>query len=213
MDFDELVDGVLQEGGFDVSRGVAGGWLNEMQKTAVADSEWLKTKLQLATTSPGQAEYDIPGNVAQIMDLYLAGASGAPGDWQRVSTTQMWEIQGGRQALRGMGGVFAPTFGSVGEQRIELYPAPVEGGVPIVALVALIPPSMDSGNVPVIPEDMHGDLKDGAIALGLLRIDERADSAASYEAKFQRMKQNLAKRAVKRVSGGASRMRVAGYDW
>jgi hypothetical protein len=85
--------------------------------------------------------------------------------------------------------------------------------VEITALAAMVPAEMTSGMSPVIPEDMHGDLLDGAIALGLLRMDERADSAATFEARFERMVEKLRRRKNSRVGSRVSRMKLYGYDW
>lgn len=213
MTFDELVAGVLDQGGFDVADSVAGGWVNEVHKSAVAEAEWQQQRLSLGVTVADQAQYDIPGGAAEIVGLYLADDRGNPGRWQRITTTQMWDLQAGRQQRRGSGGVFCPQFGSAGEKRIELYPAPVTDGVEIVSLAAMVPATMTSGMSPVIPEDFHGDLMDGAIALGLLRIDERADSAAVFEAKKDRMVARLKRRKNKRLGSRDPRLKLRGHDW
>jgi hypothetical protein len=213
--YDELVSGVLEQGGFDVSTAVAGGWVNEVHAKAVAESEWQQQSLPLGVTAIGVAQYAIPDAVVDIVGITLNDGSGVgqPSDWQRVSATELWDVQAGRRSLVGSGGVFAPAFSAVGEKRVELYPVPITAGVAIMALAAMAPAPMSSGMSPVIPSDMHGDLMDGAIALGLLRMDERADSAASFDARFREMVGKLRRRKNSRVGSRVSRIRVAGYDW
>lgn len=214
MTFDELLDGVKVQGGFDVADAVVGGWVNEMHRKAVAESQWQMQELSLGVTVVDQTDYDIPSNAVDVVGLYLLDTqTGLPLSWQRISTTEMWEVKGGRSSLRGSGGVFCPKFGTLGEKRVELYPAPLVAGVTITALAAMAPATMSSGMSPVIPEDMHGDLMDGAIALGLLRIDERPDSAALFDAKFARMVTLLSRRRNSRVGSRSSRVRVAGHDY
>lgn len=213
MTFDELVEKVLRQGGFDVTSSVAGGWVNEVHRKAVAESQWEMRSLSLGVTVVDQAEYDIPDRVVDIVGIFLLGDDGSPGDWQRISTTEMWDVRAGRLQVSGSGGVFAPAFGDNDEKRVELWPPPEDAGVEITALAAMVPAELTSGMSPVIPEDMHGDLLDGAIALGLLRMDERADSAAAFEARFERMVEKLRRRKNSRVGSRVSRMKVYGHDW
>lgn len=213
MTFDELVAAVLSQGGFAVSSSVAGGWVNAKHREAVADAQWMQQSLSLGVTVADQGTYAIPDGVVDIVGLYLADEQGNPGAWSRITPTDLWDVKAGRRGLVGSGGVFAPAFGEAGEKLVELWPAPIADGAEINTLAAMLPPPMASGMSPVIPEDMHEALVDGAIGLGLLRMDERADSAASFEANFQRMVAKLRRRKTSRVGSGVSRMRAYGYDW
>ncbi len=213
--FDEIVAGVAGEGGFDVSAAMLGGWVNEVHGKAVAESQWQTESLSLGVTVADQAVYSVPDRVVDVRSIYLNDGSeaGQPSQWTRVSVEDLWDLNAGRRGLKWSGGVFAPSFSSVGVQGIELYPPPITAGVPITALAACLPATMVSGMSPVIPADMHGDLKDGAIALGLLRIDERPDAAAAFEVKFERMVAKLRRRKNSRIGSGASRMKAKGYDF
>lgn len=214
MTFDEIVTGVLTQGGFDVSTAVAGSWVHEVYRRAVAQSQWQMESLSLGTTVTGVSTYAIPERVVDIVGINLNDGSGRgqPSDWLRVTPTDMWALRAGRKSVSGSGGAFAPSYGSAGERRIELYPVP-ETGAAIEALAAVLPATLSGAAVPVIPEDLHGALIDGAIALGLLRMDERADSAQTFEARFERMVQDLRRRKNSRVGSGAARLQVRGFDW
>ncbi len=216
MTADEIVAGVLAQGGFPTSQqALVYGWVNEVHRKVVAETQWMMQTVTLATTVAGQTDYDIPSNVVDIVGLYLDAGSGAAGESQysKVSTTDMWEIRAGRRQLRGSGGVFAPDYGSLGEKRIELYPAPTVTGTAIVALAAVSPATLVAGSSPVIPEDMHGDLLDGAIALGLLRMDERGDAASLFDARYREMVGKLQRRKNSRIGSRTARMQLHGSDW
>lgn len=212
MTFDELVEALKDEGGHDVSTTMRGAWLNEVHKRAVAESQWQMESLSLGVTVVDGALVVIPDRVVDIVGLYLDDGSG-PAHYARVSTTDLWDLKGGRRSVSGPGGVFGPAFGDVGERFVELWPAPKVAGVAIEALAAVVPATMVSGSSPVIPEDMHGDLKDGAIALGLLRVDERPDAAAVFDARLREMIVKLGRRKRSRVGSGTARMKVYGTDW
>jgi hypothetical protein len=211
--FDQIVDGVRDEGGFDVARSQIEGWVNEVHKKAVADSRWLMRRLTVATTVADQGDYAVPDGVVEIDGLYLADEQGAPADWQRITEMEMWNVLAGRAQVAGSGGVFAPSHGAADQKQITLFPAPEVTGREIVALASMLPATMVAGSVPVIPEDMHGDLKDGAIALGLLRMDERADSAVVFDQRFERMIAKLGRRKNSRIGSRTARLRVFGHDW
>ena len=211
--FDELVEDVGAEGGFDVSVAMRGGWVNEVHQRAVAESQWQMQQLELGPTVAGTATYALPSNVADVAGLFTQDGAETPVPYGRASTEMLWAVKAGTSRLTGSGGVFAPAFDDDAVPLIELYPAPTKTGVSVSALAAMIPAAMATGDSPVIPLDMHGDLKDGAIALGLLRIDERPDSAALFQARFDAMVAKLTKRKKSRVGSGSSRMRVRGYDW
>lgn len=210
--FDELVEGVGAEGGFDVPAAMRGGWINEVHQKAVAEAQWQMKKLQLGPTVAGTAVYAVPADVADVAGLFTLVAGGSPVIFDRASIEQLWAVQSGAARFR-RAGVFAPAFDESAVAGIELYPVPVVSGVAITALAAMIPPAMVSGGSPVIPLDMHGDLKDGAIALGLLRIDERPDSAALFQQRFDAMVTRLTRRKKSRIGSGSSRMRAARYDF
>lgn len=219
MLFEEIVAAVRDQGGLDASDQVRGAWVNEVHRTACAKSKWLMQSLVLGVTVAGTAAYSIPADVAEVDGLYLDGAEG-PSDYRRVGTTDLWDLRAGRSFLTGSGGVFAPQYSGAASgasaaatKQVELYPAPVESGVDIVVLAAMIPEALVNGEEPSIPVDMHGDLLDGAISLGIARLDERLDSASAYAAKFAQMVDELGRRKNRRVGGEPQRIKLFGADW
>lgn len=211
MTFDEIVTGVLDQGGFPAAiSGEAGGWVNEVHKRVVAKALWMEEEVSLGNTVIDQAAYDVPVNVVDVAELWLEGDD-TPGEWTRVSPRDLRSVRRGISYIRYGEGIFAPKFTSSGATQIELYPAPTIAGVPIMVTTAVIPATMTTGMSPVIPEDMHGDLMDGAIALGLQRRDER--DASALTAKVDRMVVDLMRRKNSRIGSGPSRMAVFGVDF
>jgi hypothetical protein len=210
--YDELLAAVKAEGGFDVPDAMVGGWINEVHQKAVAESQWMMRTLELGPTIAGTATYVLPDAVVDLVGLFVAPPAQPPATYGRVSTEQLWGLKSGSSWLAD-GAVFAPQFDASAVELVELYPPPGTSGASISALAAMIPGLMVSGDSPVIPADMHGDLKDGAIALGLLRVDERADSSQLFDQRFQAMVAKLRRRKKSRVGSQTSRMLVWGADW
>lgn len=219
MLFEAIVSGVKSQGGFDVDDAMVGGWVNEMHRTAVASSKWLMQTYLLGPTVAGQAAYVLPASIVEVDGLFIEGPEGVA-EYSRVGTVDLWDLKAGNASLEGRGaGVFAPNFAAAGTvlaggtKQIELYPAPDATGLNISVLAAMEPADLVTGDSPIIPLDLHGDLLDGAISLGMGRIDERLDSAAVYGQKFAAMVAELTRRATRRVGSGPQRLRLYGADW
>lgn len=215
MLFDDIVTAVQVQGGFDisaadVSTATLQGWVNEVYKEVVAESRWMTAVETLAVTVAGQAAYDLPDSVVDVLGLSLADSSGNPGDWQPVSLEDLWALQRGDLGLSGSGGVYGQTAKADSTKQVQLFPAPTTSGAAITALVALVPVDLVNGKTPAIPEDLHGRLVDAAIALGLLRVEKRPDLSQPLDARKQEIKDNLVRRRNSRVGSGGTRIRVPG---
>lgn len=215
MLFEDLVAAVKGQaaGGLDVTDAVAGGWVNEAHKEVVAESGWMMAVETLATTVAGQAAYDVPDNIADVRSIMITDATGLPADWQPKSLEDIWGLQRGVVRLVGSGGVFAATAKADGTKQVQLFPVPSTSGVAITALVSLIPVDLVNGMQPVIPVDMHGKLLDAAIALGLLRVENRPDLAQAFDARKEQLKDLLRRRKNSRMGSTPTRMQVEGHDF
>jgi hypothetical protein len=91
------------------------------------------------------------------------------------------------------------------KQKLQLWPAPTTAGYSIQALCSMLPADLTTSpdTTPAIPVDLHEALADGAIGLGRLRVDERADLAQPYLEKFQAAVGKLVKRRRSRLQSGA----------
>jgi hypothetical protein len=66
----------------------------------------------------------------------------------------------------------------------------------------------DRAGSPPFPSDLQGVLADGAIAVGLARMDERFDSAGYFDAKFADAIQRLKRRRHSHVGRGGTPIRM-----
>jgi hypothetical protein len=211
---DVIVADVKAQGGFDVDDATIYGLLNEVHKEVVGAAKWLEAIESLGATVAGVATYDLADSIVDVASINIDPGDGTgPGDWRRVGVREIWDLQGGRSFLRGAGGVFSPYFKADGTKQLALYPVPTLAGLAITGLVALIPSDLVAGQSPVIPEDMHARLKDGVISLGLMRLENRNDLAASFEQRKDAMAGELARRKNSRVGSEPTRMLVEGYDF
>lgn len=210
---DEMVAAVVQQGGFDtrsanVSVATILGWLNEKRREIVGESRWAKAIRELGPTVVAQSQYELPGDVVDVMGVRVGG--GRP--LLRIGTADLWELQSGGGRIVGGAGGFAPNFTTSGVSVVELWPAPGEAGQPISALVAALPPDLALGGAAdtLLPEDVQQGIVDGAIGIGFSRIYERPSDGAAHEARFQAKLQKLSRRANSRVGSGPVRIRVSG---
>lgn len=215
-----LIGQVKSEGGFDVDDATVAGWVNERHREAVVRAKWLMAEVNLGQLEDVYGRYALPANVAEVDALTVVPGSqslgytfDSPPRYQRISTEELWAVKRGELSLEGDGGVFAPGFGQAGEKLIEIYPVVVDGGQALVGLASLIPEVLVGSSSVLVPDDLVGGLKDGAVALGLARVDERLDSAGVFEQRFVAMVEELRRRKNRRLSSQPQRLQLWKSDW
>lgn len=187
-------------------------WINEKHREICVRSKYLKETLELGPTVAATPTYAIPTAVAEIRALRLGTAS----EYLRVNVEQMWALRAVNATLTGPEqGAYAPAFSSGGVQSVEIFPTPTASGTSISALVVAIPPDLTTApdTAPSIPQDFHEAVVNGAIGMGYLRTDARADLAAPYMADFEAKVALLKRRAVARVGQGPVQFPVAGVHF
>jgi hypothetical protein len=195
----ELIAKCASEGGFDTnsantSQTTLLGWLNEVYQEAGEESLWFKQPRTLTPTVAGGTQYALADDVVDLAMLRV----GTSLPYKRLSTEELWEAQAGIRYV--YPGGYSPNFESDGDSLVEVWPA--SGGASVEALCAVIPTALGLSDTPKIPVGMHPALADGMIAIGLHRVYERHDAAASFDAKFEKMKQKLSRRGKSRVGSG-----------
>jgi hypothetical protein len=129
-----------------------------------------------------------------------------------MSTEELWEAQAGIRFTEPFGRpAFAPNFETDGDRVIEVWPA--SGGAAIEALCVITPTPLTLSDTPKIPADYHAKLADAMIGLGLHRVYERHDAAASYDAKFETMKKKLGGRGKSQVGSGPIQAKIKGVHF
>jgi hypothetical protein len=92
---------------------------------------------------------------------------------------------------------------------VRLWPAPEESGLTITALCAVQALAITAATTAAtfeigVPDDLAAPIAiDGPIAMGLREALGRHDDAAQYQARYELGKNELARRANSRASGGA----------
>lgn len=207
----EIVDAVIQEGGFDtssagLSRVTVTGWVAGRYDEMVARARWRKAVRELGPTVALQPQYRVTDDIAEL-DLLRVGQA----QYTRVGMEQLWLLQGGQARLDGPGGVFAASFDDASRALVELWPVPAEAGTSIQALCVLLPGAFEDtpGFAPIIPRDFHRHLVNAAVADGLRLIDERLDDADRFELMFERQIQRLGKRQNSRIGQGVQQLQVS----
>lgn len=211
----EAITAVTVEGGFDTtstatSDATIRGWIHECVQDAVGRAKWRKSRVELGPTVAGQAQYPVPASVVGLRALRV----GTSAPWSRVSTDELWEIEGGVRRLRaGTPGVFAPEFELDADAVISLYPVPTEGGLSILALAAVTAPAITAVTDPAtdlgLPEDLVRPIVvEGPVGIGLERVMERPDLAAPHTARFESAVQELSRRANSRIGRGPVRVPI-----
>jgi hypothetical protein len=211
----QMIDAVLEEGGFDSSTAAASresvlGWLNDRLRTLVSESGWVKTLVEIGPTVAGTHQYAVPENVTDIRSILVGGET-----YTRVGPDQMFAARASGAYVIGAYGAFSPAYNAAGTPVLEIWPTPEESGQTISALATTSPAALTvETDVPSVPEDMHQALVDGAIATGLRRIYERHEDAERFEQAFsspgsgQGAVQKLKRRANSLVGSGPIRARI-----
>lgn len=208
---------VIAEGGFDtnsvdVTAATVLSWINEQYRAMVAAAEWVRAPVEVGPTVVAQALYTLPDTVVQVSRVSVNGDD----RWKRVDEEELWDLKFGRGRLYGdVVGVFGQMADAAvaSVQKIELWPAPTTAGYTIQLLASVLPADLTTSApdaTPLVPVDVHEHICDGAIGLGRLRVDERADLAQPFLEKYQAGVGMLLKRRRSRVQEGSWQAPVAG---
>lgn len=210
----QIVTAILEQGGFDVDRPVALGWANEKYSSMVARARALKALVELGTTTNGDDTFAFPERGVSLLSLHVVYAQGAK-EYVEGSLEQLVGIDTGRLRVPYREGVFVESFTEEGVRRIVLRPVPQEAGAPVIALVALRPLQLADSETssPIVDEDVHDALVEGAIGLGLARLDENIAEADRYEGRYEAKVAELERREKMKVAPASAQMQISGYHF
>lgn len=212
MNGQEIVDAVVDEGGFDTSstgidRATVSGWVADRYRDLVVRARWRMAIQTIATTIAGEADYSLSDDVVEVDELKVNGTR-----YSAIGVEEMWDVDASLLGLKpGFGGVFAPTYDSTGATSIRLHPEPTTAGEDIDGLVVLQPVAFEDSSsfALAIPADFHRKLARGAIADGLALIDERLQEASVYEQEWEATVDALSRRKRSRVAQPVTTLRVS----
>lgn len=192
--WDSLIGEVRAQISVDPS--VALAWLLDRARVLNAEARWL---FVTGTATPsGDVDgryYDLPEETIWLEAVLVNGIP-----YQRSTQHAMdarWAGNTGNTA-----GIYA-LGGSEGIFQIHprtISPVEIRHVYDVVVF--------DSAEQPPFPTDFYEALVDGAVAIGLARMDERFDSAGYFDAKFGSAIDRLRRRRHAQVGRGATPIRV-----
>jgi hypothetical protein len=180
----------------DVSDDQAYAWLLDRARVLNAESAWLLDEMGFTATD-GQTNFAITSDAVSIEALIVNGYP------YRRSTMGQMDIARSAGSPRP---IYAEGVDSDGARFVEINPPLSAGNAAVVRFLGDVPDNRAID--PPFPSDIQGILADGAIAVGLARMDERFDSAGYFDAKFADAIQRLKRRRHSHVGRGGTPIRL-----
>jgi hypothetical protein len=181
----------------DVSDDQAYRWLLDRARAMNAASGWLLREVTFPAVTD-QQEYPLPADTIRTEAVIVNGRP-----YQRSTLSQM-DISRAAHSARGS---YTDGVDAQGLSLIAIWP-PASTGAGVVLRYVFDVPDERTGSPP-FPDDVHSGLSDGAIAVGLARMDERFDSAGYFDARFQDATSRLRLRRNSHVGRGGVPIRLA----
>lgn len=201
----ELLEQVVEEGGFDISNEAALRAFNQQHRKMVVRSRCLRREMLLGDTVADQQAYSLDPDIVEVLGLTLDGVP-----WKRTGGRSWAALRAGTSVLRGVGGVYAEWPDASGNEQLVLYPVPA---VPaeMRVLVALRPQDLLTTDHPQVPSEYHEALVDATVGVLLGRVDERLGDAAAWRASFDMAIEELRRESKSRFRSGPGQIQVVGY--
>jgi hypothetical protein len=180
----------------DVPADQAYAWLLDRARVMNAEAAWLLAELPLLGVSD-QIEYPLPSDLVRTEAVAVGGYPYAR------STLSQLDVAKQVKSLRR---IYADGVDSSGSSLISIWPPPSDGADITLRYLRDVPD--DRNGSPPFPDDLHEPLCDGAIGVGLARMDERFDSAGYFDARFVDAIARLRKRRNSHIGRGGTPIRI-----
>jgi hypothetical protein len=197
MTWADLVAAVRAQ--IDVSDEQAYQWCLERARVLNAEAGWLATEQTFTVALDGTDEFAMPVDLVSTEAVTVGGYP-----YKRSTPSQMDFARSSGSPRRIYAEIFAPAGSDV--RGLRIWP-PLSAGNE-VALRYLADVVDDRTLEPPFPSDLQSIIADGAIAIGLARMDERFDSAGYFDAKFADGIQRLKRRRHSHVGRGGTPIRL-----
>jgi hypothetical protein len=182
----------------DASDDVIFGWLMDRSRVLNAEAAWL-LKTATVTADGASRAYPLPAR----RDLDRGGHLGTtPYQRSTMHALDGWYATGIASPV----GLYADGADEQGTPLLQIYPD-VAGDLS-VRYVGDVPENRAAPSP--FPPDFDEALVEGAIAIGLARMDERFDSAGYFDERFVNAVGRLKRRRNGHVGRGATKIRVFG---
>jgi hypothetical protein len=182
----------------DASDDVIFGWLMDRSRVLNAEAAWL-LKTQTVTADGVSRAYPLPLDAIWIEAVTLGGT---PLQRSTMHALDGWYATGTASPF----GLYADGADDTGTPLLQIYPD-VAGDLS-VRYVGDVPENRAASSP--FPPDFDEALVEGAIAMGLARMDERFDSAGYFDERFVNAVGRLKRRRHGHVGRGATKIRVFG---
>jgi hypothetical protein len=180
----------------DVPGDQAYAWLLDRARVMNAEAAWLLTEIPLVGVA-GQIEYPLPDDCVKTEAVAVGGYP-----YARSTLSSLDVAKAAGSARR----IYADGVDDEGASLISIFPALSAGAEITLRYLRDVPDDVTGS--PPFPDDLHEPLVDGAIAVGLARMDERFDSAGYFDARFADAIARLRKRRHSHVGRGGTPIRV-----
>lgn len=180
----------------DVPGDQAYAWLLDRARVMNAEAAWLLTEAPLVGVN-GQIEYPLPDDLVRTEAVAVNGYP-----YARSTLSQLDVAKASRSPRR----IYADGVDSTGSSLISVFPAPSTGADITLRYLRDVPDDITGS--PPFPDDLHEPLVDGAIAVGLARMDERFDSAGYFDARFVDAIARLRRRRNSHIGRGGTPIRI-----
>ena len=180
----------------DVDAAQAKAWLIDRARVLNAESAWRLVQAEWLST--GERTYPLPADCLWVEAVLVDGFP------YRRSTLKALDVRWSGVTGATIG-VYADAADPAGSSLIQIHPV-AEGSTIVVRYTGDID---DQAASPPFPPDFDAALIEGAIAIGLARMDERFDSAGYFDARFVDAVGRLRRRRHGHVGRGATAIRVA----
>ena len=167
--------------GFDLSVSQRDELLNEGHREIAIRSEWYRDELELGPATAGVSTYNVPANVARILELQVAGYDYHSSDRGEVGRL----TRGETSLLSGVRGLWWDKW-NAGQRQIGLYPTPA-GAETLDALVILRPEELtDADDEPVVPAEYRNAIVDYAASIYYGDVEDNAELRSFHQDQFDR---------------------------
>jgi hypothetical protein len=179
----------------------AKAWLLDRARVMNAEAQWNQTAIGIEAT--GERYIPMPPNYV-TSDAVLVG--GVP--YERSSQHKLDQIFDQSGYWPGRIGVYSEGVSpETTMPTMQLYPVP---GPPTMIEIRYVFDLSDTDLTTPFPSDIDSCVVDGAIAMGLARMDERFDSAQYFETRFTDGIARLRRRRHGKMGSGYHQIRVVG---
>lgn len=206
----DIVDDILNEGGFDATPAQALRWATRRHRRLVVRARCYRKTVSIGLTVASTRDYALPTELRGIFSVTVAGVTYGDGRHSDISAEAQRRLW-----LCGTGGVTTDEEDANGLGELALIPTPTTGGSDIAVRGFFAPPDLSLSDDTTLksPSDYDDVLVAGGIGTGYRRLLARPDLAGPFEQEFGNGCEELRLDTKKKYrKQGPATIRVAGVN-